>query len=202
MIKQFNIGELRNGLEVLPKEQRKTILLLSDDLRMSSGIATVSKELVLGLAHRYNFVQLGAAINHPEQGKELDLSEDTLKVTGVPDTYVRVIPWSGYGNPNILRQLIMKYNPSLILHFTDPRYWRWLYDIEAEIRENVPIAFYAIWDNVGSPPDFSSDPQYNEDYYASCDGVFCISKQTYGMVQRVLERGYSNEINIITKPQQ
>jgi hypothetical protein len=49
--------------------KRKTILLLSDDLRMHSGIATMSKELVLGTLHKYDWIQLGAAINHPEQGK-------------------------------------------------------------------------------------------------------------------------------------
>ena len=47
--------------------KRKTILLLSDDLRMHSGIATMSKELVLGTLHKYDWIQFGAAINQPEQ---------------------------------------------------------------------------------------------------------------------------------------
>ena len=53
---------------------KKKILLLSDDLRMASGIATVSKELVLGTAHKYDWFQVGAAINHPEAGKILDVN--------------------------------------------------------------------------------------------------------------------------------
>ncbi len=198
-MKTFKTGEIRNGLPVLDPKDRKTILLLSDDLRMSSGIATMSKEFAMGLIHRYNFVQLGSAVNHPEKGKELDLSADTIKSTGVEESYLRIIPWSGYGDANILRQLMMRYQPSGIIHFTDPRYWRWLYDIEAEIRENCPIMFYAIWDNVGTPDNsnFGADPQYNETYYASCDGIMCISKQTYGMVNRVVTKGYSEEIEIL-----
>jgi len=107
----FKIGDIRNGLEVLPPNKRKKILLLSDDMRMSSGIATMSKEFVMGLVHQYSFIQLGAAVDHPEKGKQLDLSEDISKSTGVPDVLCHVIPWSGYGDANILRQLMMKYQP-------------------------------------------------------------------------------------------
>ena len=56
--------------------KKKKILLLSDDLRMSSGIATVSKELVFGTLDKYDWVKLGAAVIHPEKGKEIDLGED------------------------------------------------------------------------------------------------------------------------------
>jgi hypothetical protein len=157
---------------------KKKILLLSDDLRMSSGVATVSKDLVFGTVDKYDWVQLGAAVNHPEKGKELDLSADIQARTGIEDADVRIIPWAGYGDANILRQLIMKFKPDAILHFTDPRYWKWLYDMEAEVRENVPILFYHIWDDL-------PDPKYNRDYFESCDWIGCISKQTYGIVKRL-----------------
>ena len=157
---------------------KKTILLLSDDLRMSSGIATMSKEFVFGTIDKYNWVQLVAAIDHPEQGKEYDMNDDVRKLTGVPDAELRVIPWSGYGDANILRQLMMKFRPDAILHFTDPRYWQWLYDIESEVRENIPILFYHIWDDL-------PDPDYNRSYYESCDWLGCISRQTYGIVSRI-----------------
>ena len=35
---------------------KKKILLLSDDLRMSSGIANVSKQLVMGTVDKYDWV--------------------------------------------------------------------------------------------------------------------------------------------------
>ena len=158
--------------------EKKKILLLSDDLRMTSGIATVSKEFVFGTFDKFHWVQLGAAVKHPEQGKEIDLGKDAREQSGVPDASLKIIPWTGYGDANILRQLIMRHQPDAILHFTDPRYWKWLYEIESEVRENIPILFYHIWDDL-------PDPDYNRDYYESCDWLGCISRQTYGIVSRV-----------------
>jgi len=158
--------------------KKKKILLLSDDLRMASGIATMSKELVLGTVHKYDWFQVGAAINHPEAGKVLDVSEDIQKTYGIADANVKILPWNGYGNADLIRQLINAEQPDAILHFTDPRYWTWLYDIEHEIRQNVPLLFYAIWDDL-------PDPLYNRNYYESCDWIGCISRQTYGIIKRL-----------------
>ena len=157
---------------------KKKILLLSDDLRMTSGIANVSKQLVLGTLDKYDWVQLGAAIKHPEAGKILDLNDSVREQTGVKDASVKIYPSDGYGNPDIIRQLLMVEKPDAILHFTDPRYWLWLYEIEHEIRQSVPLFFYHIWDDL-------PDPKYNRNYYESCDWIGCISKQTYGITKRV-----------------
>ena len=54
---------------------KKKILLLSDDLRMSSGVGTMSKEFVLGTVHHYDWVQIGGAIKHPENGKRVDMKD-------------------------------------------------------------------------------------------------------------------------------
>ena len=77
---------------------KPTILLLSDDLRMNSGIATMSRELVLSTVHKYNWVQLAGAINHPEKGKAFDLSQSTNDMKKMKDAYVKVYPVDGYGN--------------------------------------------------------------------------------------------------------
>ena len=157
---------------------KKKILLLSDDLRMASGIANVSKQLVLGTVDKYDWVQLGAAIKHPEAGKVLDLNDSVREQTGVKDASVKIYPSDGYGNPDVIRQLLMIEKPDAILHFTDPRYWIWLYEMEHEVRQSVPLFFYHIWDDL-------PDPKYNRDYYESCDWIGCISKQTYGITRRV-----------------
>ena len=44
---------------------KKKILLLSDDLRMSSGVGTMSREFVMGTVHHFDWVQVGGAIKHP-----------------------------------------------------------------------------------------------------------------------------------------
>lgn len=172
---------------------KKKILLLSDDLRMTSGVATMSKEIVMGTIHKYDWVQLGAAINHPEFGKIIDINDDVRKKTGVKDANLKIIPWNGYGDIQILRKLIQDEKPDAILHFTDPHFWQWLYDNEHEIRQQVPILYYSIWDN-------GPTPFYNSEYYASCDAIFCISKLTYGMVYNTITKGkFKDEINIVNK---
>ena len=69
--------------------------------------------------------------------------------------------------------------PDAILHFTDPRFWIWLYNMEHEIRQNIPIIYYNIWDDI-------PDPLYNTNYYRSSDLLMSISKQTYGINKRIL----------------
>jgi len=154
------------------------ILLLSDDLRMTSGISTMSREFVMGTLDRFNWVQLGAGINHHEAGKFVDVNEDARQKTGIKDAELKIIPYNSYGDIVMLRKILSEMKIDAILHFTDPHYWQWLYDSEHEIRQQVPILYYHIWDNL-------PDPIYNKDYYESCDWLGCISKLTYGIVNRV-----------------
>ena len=168
------------------KPKKKKILLLSDDLRMHSGIATQSKEFVIGTIHKYDWVQLGGAVNHPEQGKIFDLSESVQHDEGIEDAYLKIYPISGYGSPEILRQVLEMEKPDAIMHFTDPRFWVWLYQMEHEIRQNIPIMYYNIWDDI-------PDPLYNTHFYRSSDMLMSISKQTYGINKRILSKyGYED----------
>ena len=141
----------------------------------------MSREIVMGTAHKYNWVQLGAGINHPEVGRCIDASEVISKELNIPDASVKLYPFNGYGDPGIIRYLLMAEKPHAILHFTDPRYWIWLYHMEAEIREALPIMFYHVWDDL--PP-----PKYNENFYRSCDFITCISRQTYNIVRNVWQK--------------
>ena len=54
-----------------PASKKKKILLLSDDLRMHSGVGTVSREFVRGTVHQYDWVQIGGAIKHPDNGNQM-----------------------------------------------------------------------------------------------------------------------------------
>ena len=162
------------------KPKKKKILLLSDDLRMHSGIATVSQQIVLNTVKEYDWVQLGAALKHPDEGKVFDVSSDVQVRSGVEDASVKIYASSGYGNPEILRELIHLEQPDAILHFTDPRFWGWLYSMEHELRQTTPILYYTIWDDIPYP-------RYNKSYYESCDLLMCISKQTYNIVKQVLK---------------
>ena len=155
--------------------------MLSDDLRLHSGIATMSKQIVLNTAHKYDWLQVGAAVKHPDEGKFFDVSDSVNEEAGITDASVRIIPSSGYGNQSLLRQLITTEQPDAILHFTDPRFWGWLYAMEDEVRRHIPIFYYNIWDDL-------PDPMWNAPFYGSCDLLMGISKQTYGINKRVMDK--------------
>jgi glycosyltransferase involved in cell wall biosynthesis len=171
---------------------KKKILLLSDDMRMHSGIATQSRELVLGTVGHYDWVQIAGAINHPEKGKVVNLDDATRKETGVQDAKVTLYPVDGYGNEDVLYAVIDREKPDAIMHFTDPRFWGWLYAIEKQIRRKLPLTYLNIWDD-------TPFPMYNRAFYESCDLLMSISKQTYNINKHVL--GSENCITINDTPQ-
>jgi glycosyltransferase involved in cell wall biosynthesis len=167
--------------------ERKKILLLCDDIRFTSGISTMAKEIVIHTAHRFNWVNLGAAINHPEQGKRFDICQDTSALAGIPDASVYIIPCSGYGSPELIRQVIDMEKPDAIMFFTDPRYWIWLFQMENEIRRKMPMIYLNIWDDLPAPI-------YNKPYYESCDTLLAISKQTANINRLVLGEKIKDKI--------
>jgi len=171
----------------IPQNQRKKILLMCDDIRMPSGIGTVGKELIMGTCHRYNWVNVGGAINHPDQGKRFDLSQDTNQNTGIDDSNVILYPINGYGDHQLVTQLLEIEKPDAIFLITDPRYWIWLFQMENEIRKHIPIVYLNIWDDYPAP-------MYNQTFYESCDALFGISKQTVNINKLVLGDKAKNKI--------
>ena len=170
----------------LQSKKKKKILLLSDDLRLHSGIGTMSKEFVMGTLNNYDWAQIGGAVKHPEEGKVIDMSPAAVDHTGIQDAYLKIYATSGYGNQSILRQVMQIEKPDAILHFTDPRFWGWLYEMEHELRQSTPLMYYNIWDDLPFP-------HWNENAYESCDLLMAISKQTYNLNKHVSQRKPRNE---------
>lgn len=164
----------------IEQKDRKKILLLCDDIRLHSGVATMAREIVVGTSHHFNWVNLGGAMNHPDEKKAFDLSEDVNKQNGITDASVKLYATSGYGTIEIIRELIRVEKPDAILLFTDPRYWVWLFDIERELRATTPLLYLNIWDDYPAP-------LYNRAYYECCDLLMSISKQTKNINHLVLE---------------
>ena len=162
---------MNSSFKQLPQNERKKIMLICDDLRVHSGVATVARELVLNTAQHFNWVNIAGAITHPEKGQRFDLSGDTNKNTGLEDSSVFLYPVDGYGEPDLIRQLIEIEKPDAIMLITDPRYFEWLFMIENEIRKTMPIIYLNIWDDLPAP-------LYNKAFYESCDALLAISKQT------------------------
>ena len=175
----------------IKQENRKNILLLTDDIRVHSGVAQVGREIVMNTAHRYNWVQLAGSIKHPDKGKIQDLSADTNKHMDIPDSKVILYPCDGYGDPKLLKLVIEREKIDALFLITDPRYFEWLFKVENEIRNKIPIAYLNIWDDLPAP-------MYNKEFYNSCDALFGISKQTKNINEMVLgEDGKSKIIKYI-----
>ena len=170
---------MNSSFAYLPPEKRKKILLICDDIRVHSGVATVGREIVVHTAQHFNWVNIGGAIKHPDNGKRLDLSQSTNDTTGLTDTSVTLYPVDEYGNPDILRQLIKIEKPDAIMLITDPRYFVWLFMMENEIRRTIPITYLNIWDDYPAP-------LYNKPFYEACDLLMGISKQTVNINRLVL----------------
>ena len=179
--------DVSKKFEYLSKDKRKKILLICDDIRVHSGVATQAREMVIGTCQHFNWVQIAGAIKHPEKGKRFDLSEDTNKNAQINDSSVVIYPVDGYGDANLVRQLIDLEKPDAIMLFTDPRYFEWLFQIENEIRQSIPIIYLNIWDDLPTP-------LYNKSFYESCDALLAISKQTKLINELVLGDKAKNKV--------
>jgi hypothetical protein len=164
----------------LPPERRKKVMLITDDIRVHSGVANIGKEIIINTAQHFNWVCLGGSIKHPDAGKRFDLSPSTNETSGLTDASVFLYPVNEYGTPELLRQLIKIEKPDAIMIITDPRYFLWLFNIENEIRKSIPIAYLNIWDDYPAP-------LYNKPYYEACDLLMGISKQTVNINKLVLD---------------
>ena len=178
---------MKEKFSFIEQSSRKKILLLSDDIRLHSGIATVAREIVIQTAHHFNWLTIGAAINHPEKGKRFDLSPDINSQAQISDSWVHLIANNGYGDPDLIRSILQQEKPDALFIITDPRYYTWLFQIENEVRKKVPIIYLNIWDDLPAP-------NYNRAYYESCDALLAISKQTKFINEVVLGEKAASKI--------
>jgi len=152
-------------------ETKIKVLVLGDDLRSHSGVANQLRYIVNGLhdSGKFSFIYLGGAIQHKDYRP--------VKFEQYGDDLI-LYPVDGYGNPDIVRSVLRTEKPDILLFMTDPRFYEWLFSIENEIRPNVPMVYYNIWD---APPA----PTFNKKWYESCDLLVAISKLTDKLVKEV-----------------
>jgi glycosyltransferase involved in cell wall biosynthesis len=147
------------------------IFTISDHPLSPSGVGTQTKYIIEGMLKtgKYQFVSFGGAIKHPNHNPQTteEWGEDWL-----------IWPVDGYGNQEQVRAMIKQQKPDILWFMTDPRFYEWLWAIDNEVRVNVPMVYYHVWDNYPYP-------KFNRPYYLSNDHVACISKLTYDIVQTV-----------------
>ena len=144
------------------------ILMLSDHALSTSGVGCQSRFLIEGLLKKgcWSFRQFGAALKHDNY--------DVIQVT--PDFIIK--PIDGFGDPNMLRLALATEQPDALFIFTDPRFFTWLWDMEDEVHQICPIAYWHVWDN-------HPTPKFNSAYYGSTDLVNCHSYLSYEIVKEM-----------------
>ena len=151
--------------------KKKKILVISDHPLSPSGVGTQTKYFIEALLKtgRYQFICLGGAIKHHNYSPQ--------KVEPWGEDW-KIFPIDGYGNDEIIRSILQKERPDVLWFMTDPRFYGWLWEIENEIRANLPMVYYHVWDNFPAP-------HFNGKFYRSTDEVVCISKVTHKILQEV-----------------
>jgi len=146
---------------------KKKILMLCDMPLSTSGVGVQSRFLINGLLQtgKYSFRVFGGAVKHD--------SYEPIMVNDNPDFIVK--PTNGFGDKNLLRMTLAMERPDVLLLFTDPRFFIWVWEMEDEVHQICPIAYNHLWDN---PPW----PEFNRVLYESTDLINCINYPTYEMV--------------------
>lgn len=152
-------------------DQKIKVLTISDHPLLPSGVGTQTKYMIEALlkSEKFQVLSLGGAVKHPDY--------TPARTPEHGDNWV-IVPVDGYSNPEQLRGHILGYKPDIVWFMTDPRFYEWLWQMEDEIRENVPLVYYHVWDNYPYPV-------FNDRYYNSNDVVVSISKVTSDIVRTV-----------------
>ena len=156
--------------------QKKKVLVLSDHALSTSGVGTQTRHLINGLIEKgeWSFRQFGAAIKHQD-----------YRTIVVNDDFI-IKPIDGFGNRELIRVTLATEKPDLVLIFTDPRFFTWLFEMEDEIHQVCPIAWWHVWDNWPKP-------KFNSPYYESTDLINCHSYLTY----EICKQDFAEKTNFI-----
>ena len=152
---------------------------MSDHPLSPSGVGTQTRYVIESLlaTGNYQFNCLAGAMRHDNY--------QPVKTEEWGDDWV-IYPVNDYGNPDLVRSVIRNFKPDIIWFMTDPRFFKWLWEMEDEIRPVAPLVYYHVWDNYPYPT-------FNKNYYDSCDVIATISKVTDDIVKTVspdVERHY------------
>ena len=152
------------------------VLVLSDHALSTSGVGTQTRHLLTGMIKKgcWTFRQFGAAVKHADY-RTVIVNDDLI-----------IKPIDGFGNRDLIRLTIATERPDLILIFTDPRFFTWLFEMEDEIHQMCPIAWWHVWDN-------APFPKFNDVFYKSTDLINCHSHMTYELIKDQ----YPGKVNFI-----
>ena len=145
--------------------KKNKIIALSDHALSTSGVGTQSRHLFNGLVKKgkWSIRQFGAALKHND-----------YRTVVVNDDFI-IKPIDGFGNKEMLRVALATERPDGLFIFTDPRFFVWLFEMEDEVHQICPIAWWHVWDN-------EPYPSFNDNFYRATDLINCHSHHTYSQL--------------------
>ena len=147
------------------------ILTISDHPLSPSGVGTQTRYIIEAMLKtgKFSFFSLGGAVKHNDYRlqKTQEWGDDFM-----------ILPVDGYGDQDLIRNLLDQFKPDILWFMTDPRFYGWLWEIEEEVRAKVPMIYYHVWDNYPYP-------KFNKPAYLSNDVIVSISKVTDDIVRNV-----------------
>jgi glycosyltransferase involved in cell wall biosynthesis len=143
------------------------LLAITDDVRLMTGVGIQANKLLLGLQKTglFKISQIGGSL--------IQQNPSPLEFSGIT-----IYPVSnGFGNAQHLRYVIQKEKPDIILAFSDPRFFMYVFGMDNEIRKYSKLILYHTWDN-------EPFPTYNIPYYNSCDYIATLSKFSHELLKK------------------
>jgi len=132
---------------------------------MASGVGIQSYKLLQGLnkTGKYEIVEIAGSIK--------PLSPNPTIYEGI-----KLYPTGdGYGNPQIVRKVFTAEKPDIVVAFSDPRFFIYLFMMDNEIRKTSKLVFYHTWDN-------DPFPKFNLPFYSACDEIVMLSNFSYNLI--------------------
>jgi len=154
-------------------DKKIKVLTISDHPMSPSGVANQTKYMIEALLKtgRYEVISLGGAVKHP--------TYEPIVVDGWDGKWT-IFPVDGYGTQDQIRSILSTQKPDMLWFMTDPRFYDWLWLMDNEIRDKIPMVYYHVWDNHPAPV-------FNKGWYESTDVIASISKVTYDVVSEVTD---------------
>lgn len=154
------------------------IMIVSDNIKFSSGVGNQTKHIVKNLIGRGHCVFTIGVVNTnnpheilPAETHTFDSGETCL-----------IYPSSRYDNMFIWNHVIKEHSIDSIIIFTDPyryeSFWRTSYTITSKI----PVMYINVWDTYLAPQPMGKW-HWNLPYYESVNTIANISKQTQWFVE-------------------
>ena len=114
------------------EEKRIKVLTLGDMPLSTSGVGNQTKYVIEALLEsgKFEVFSLGGAMKHPQY--------QLIKTDKWGDLW-KILPVDQFGTKEMLRSVIWREKPDIVWFMTDPRFWGWLWEMDNEIRQNIPM---------------------------------------------------------------